>query len=164
MIMIKAACARPVSALALVAAILASPLGWIHYTLFLLPVILGHWHRLGMRVVDEEQKELALHRPTLSMLATRSVHYVFFNWQNMALFFAAPLLLLLLSRERPRLSRLVIIIAAIAFALARHTPRQGSLSSGPMRHFVSRIKSLRNWCRTACARCLPLLRILLAGK
>jgi hypothetical protein len=39
------------SALALVAALLASPLGWIHYTLFLLPVILSHWHRLGMRVV-----------------------------------------------------------------------------------------------------------------
>jgi hypothetical protein len=39
------------SALALVAALLASPLGWIHYTLFLLPVLLSHWHRPAMRVV-----------------------------------------------------------------------------------------------------------------
>jgi hypothetical protein len=39
------------SALALVAALLASPLGWIHYTLFLLPVILIHWHRPAMRIV-----------------------------------------------------------------------------------------------------------------
>jgi hypothetical protein len=34
-----------VSSLALVAALLASPLGWIHYTLFLLPVLLHHWQR-----------------------------------------------------------------------------------------------------------------------
>ncbi|MFC5485122.1 glycosyltransferase family 87 protein [Microvirga aerilata] len=39
------------SALALVAALLASPLGWIHYTLFLLPVFLVHWHRPVMRIV-----------------------------------------------------------------------------------------------------------------
>lgn len=39
------------SALALVAALLASPLGWIQYTLFLLPVILIHWHRPAMRIV-----------------------------------------------------------------------------------------------------------------
>lgn len=39
------------SALALVAALLASPLGWIQYTLFLLPVILSHWQRPAMRVV-----------------------------------------------------------------------------------------------------------------
>ncbi len=39
------------SALALVAALLASPLGWIHYTLFLLPVLLMHWHRPTMRIV-----------------------------------------------------------------------------------------------------------------
>jgi hypothetical protein len=61
------------------------------------------------------------------MLAMRSVHYVFFNWQNVALFFAAPLLLLLLSRERPRLSRAAIVLAAIAFALVawRMTMRVG---------------------------------------
>lgn len=29
----------------LLASILASPLGWIHYTLFLLPVLLRYWHR-----------------------------------------------------------------------------------------------------------------------
>ncbi len=40
-----------VSALGLVASLLASPLGWIHYTLFLLPVLLSHWHRLAMRAV-----------------------------------------------------------------------------------------------------------------
>ncbi|CAD7054349.1 hypothetical protein REJC140_02142 [Pseudorhizobium endolithicum] len=34
-----------ISSFALVAALLASPLGWIHYTLFLLPVLLHHWHR-----------------------------------------------------------------------------------------------------------------------
>ncbi|MFN7102961.1 MAG: glycosyltransferase family 87 protein, partial [Pseudorhizobium sp.] len=34
-----------VSSFALVAALLASPLGWIHYTLFLLPVLLHHWQR-----------------------------------------------------------------------------------------------------------------------
>ncbi len=39
------------SALALVAALLASPLGWIHYTLFLLPVLMGHWDRPAMRLV-----------------------------------------------------------------------------------------------------------------
>ena len=39
------------SSLALVAALLASPLGWIQYTLFLLPVLLTHWHRFAMRVV-----------------------------------------------------------------------------------------------------------------
>ncbi len=40
-----------VSALALLASILASPLGWIHYTLFLLPVIVRHWHQPAMRIV-----------------------------------------------------------------------------------------------------------------
>jgi hypothetical protein len=79
------------------------------------------------RVLVGSEKELALHRPTLSMLATRSVHYVFFNWQNVALFFAAPLLLLLLSRGRPRLSRTVIVLASVAFAIVawRMTMRVG---------------------------------------
>jgi biotin transporter BioY len=40
-----------VSAMALLASLLASPLGWIHYTLFLLPVIASRWHRPAMRVV-----------------------------------------------------------------------------------------------------------------
>ena len=40
-----------VSALALLASVLASPLGWIHYTLFLLPVIVRHWPQPAMRVV-----------------------------------------------------------------------------------------------------------------
>jgi hypothetical protein len=34
-----------VSGAALVASVLASPLGWVHYTLFLLPVMLHHWSR-----------------------------------------------------------------------------------------------------------------------
>jgi hypothetical protein len=39
------------SALGLVAALLASPLGWIHYTLFLLPVLVAGWHRPALRLV-----------------------------------------------------------------------------------------------------------------
>ncbi|KLK94474.1 hypothetical protein AA309_03245 [Microvirga vignae] len=39
------------SALGLVASLLASPLGWIHYTLFLLPVIWSYWHKPVMRIV-----------------------------------------------------------------------------------------------------------------
>jgi len=39
------------SALALVASLLASPLGWVHYTLFLLPVFLSYWHKPAMRIV-----------------------------------------------------------------------------------------------------------------
>jgi hypothetical protein len=39
------------SAFALVAALLASPLGWIHYTLFLLPVFFTHWHRPALQLV-----------------------------------------------------------------------------------------------------------------
>jgi hypothetical protein len=40
-----------VSALALLASLLASPLGWIQYTLFLLPVLLSHWSRPSIKVV-----------------------------------------------------------------------------------------------------------------
>ncbi|WP_134500018.1 glycosyltransferase family 87 protein [Microvirga pakistanensis] len=43
--------AMAVSALGLVASLLASPLGWVHYTLFLLPVFLSHWHKPAMRIV-----------------------------------------------------------------------------------------------------------------
>jgi 4-amino-4-deoxy-L-arabinose transferase-like glycosyltransferase len=78
-------------------------------------------------VLVGSQKELALHRPSLSGLAMRAVHYVFFNWQSAALFFAAPLLLVLLSRGRPRLPRVVIVLCAIAFAAVawRMTMRVG---------------------------------------
>ncbi|MFL6245942.1 MAG: glycosyltransferase family 39 protein [Thermoanaerobaculia bacterium] len=78
-------------------------------------------------VLVGSQKELVLHRPSTSGLAMRAAHYIFFNWQNAALFFAAPLLLLLLSRRRPRLPRIVLVIAAIAFALVawRMTMRAG---------------------------------------
>jgi len=67
-------------------------------------------------VLIGSQKELVLHRPTLTGLAMRAVHYVFFNWQSAALFFAAPLLLVLLSRGRPRMSRVALVICAIVFA------------------------------------------------
>jgi hypothetical protein len=78
-------------------------------------------------VLVGSQKELVLHRPTLAGLALRATHYIYFNWQNAALFFAAPLLLFLLSRERPRLPRVVLAIAAIGFALVawRMTARVG---------------------------------------
>jgi hypothetical protein len=78
-------------------------------------------------VLVGSQKELVLHRPTISGLAMRGVHYIYFNWQNAALFFAAPLLLLLLSRARPQLSRVVIAIFTIVFALVawRLTVRVG---------------------------------------
>jgi hypothetical protein len=42
--------AMAASALSLVASLLASPLGWVHYTLFLLPVFLNYWHRPAMRI------------------------------------------------------------------------------------------------------------------
>ncbi|MDB5612863.1 MAG: hypothetical protein JWQ22_516 [Devosia sp.] len=37
-----------VSSFALLGALMASPLGWIHYTLFLLPVIIGYWRQWPM--------------------------------------------------------------------------------------------------------------------
>jgi len=40
-----------VGSLALVASLLASPLGWIQYTLFLLPVLMEHRHRPAMWIV-----------------------------------------------------------------------------------------------------------------
>lgn len=72
-------------------------------------------------------KELSLHRPSVTGLAMRAAHYVYFNWQNAALFFAAPLLLLLLSRRRPRLPRVVVALSTIAFAFVawRMTVRVG---------------------------------------
>jgi hypothetical protein len=39
------------SAFALVASLLASPLGWVHYTLFLMPVFLSYWYKPAMRLV-----------------------------------------------------------------------------------------------------------------
>jgi len=39
------------SRMALCAAVLASPLGWIHYTLFLLPVFFERWEKFAMRIV-----------------------------------------------------------------------------------------------------------------
>jgi Glycosyltransferase family 87 len=39
------------SAIALVLSLLASPIAWIHYTLFLLPVFFTRWHVHGMRLV-----------------------------------------------------------------------------------------------------------------
>lgn len=39
------------SGLGLLASLLASPLGWVHYTLFLLPVLLHHWRRMPVWIV-----------------------------------------------------------------------------------------------------------------
>jgi hypothetical protein len=39
------------SALALLLALLASPIAWIHYTLFLLPVLFSRWRMTGIRLV-----------------------------------------------------------------------------------------------------------------
>lgn len=78
-------------------------------------------------VLVGSQKELVLHRPSISGLALRASHYIFFNWQNAALFFAAPLLLVLLSHRRPRLPRVALAISAIVFAVVawRMTVRVG---------------------------------------
>jgi hypothetical protein len=40
-----------VSAIALTMSLLASPIAWVHYTLFLLPVLMSRWDLNGMRVV-----------------------------------------------------------------------------------------------------------------
>lgn len=64
------------------------------------------------------QKELVLHRPSAAGLAVRAAHYLFFNWQHAALFFAPALLLVLLSRPRVRLSRGVLIAASLICAYA----------------------------------------------
>jgi len=68
-------------------------------------------------VLVGSKKELLLHRPTLSGLAFRAAHYVFFNWQNIALFFAPLLFLVLLARNRMPISRITAIVCAIVFAL-----------------------------------------------
>jgi hypothetical protein len=39
------------SAVGILVGLLASPLAWIHYTLFLLPVLASRWHRLSLRLV-----------------------------------------------------------------------------------------------------------------
>lgn len=69
-------------------------------------------------VLVASQKELTLHRPSAAGLAMRAAHYVFFNWQNAALFFAPALLLLLLALGRPRLSRIAMLVAAPVFLYA----------------------------------------------
>jgi hypothetical protein len=43
--------AARVSAIALVLSLLASPIAWIHYTLFLLPMMFAYWHVHGIRLV-----------------------------------------------------------------------------------------------------------------
>lgn len=40
-----------VGAFALLASVMAAPVGWIHYTLFLLPVLMHYWHRPAIWVV-----------------------------------------------------------------------------------------------------------------
>lgn len=78
-------------------------------------------------VLVASQKELVLHRPSAAGLALRAAHYVFFNWQHAALFFAPLLLLVLLSRPRVRTSPLFMALAALIFGFAawRMTVRVG---------------------------------------
>ncbi|HEY0160925.1 MAG TPA: glycosyltransferase family 39 protein [Thermoanaerobaculia bacterium] len=78
-------------------------------------------------VLVASQSELARHRPSLANLAFRAAHYLFFNWQNLALFFAPALALVLLARGRVRHSRVVIAVATIVFGFAawRMTVRVG---------------------------------------
>lgn len=64
------------------------------------------------------EKELVLHRPSAAGLALRASHYLFFNWQNAALFFAPALLLVLFARKPVRASRVVMALAAIVFVYA----------------------------------------------
>lgn len=73
------------------------------------------------------QKELVLHRPTAAGLAFRAAHYLFFNWQNAALFFAPALLLVTFAWRPARASRVVMALAAIVFTYAswRMTVRVG---------------------------------------
>ncbi|MDQ3284046.1 MAG: glycosyltransferase family 39 protein, partial [Acidobacteriota bacterium] len=66
------------------------------------------------RVLVASEKELVLHKPSASGLLLRGVHYIFFNWQNAALFFAPLFVLVLLARVR--MSRMTLIVAALLFA------------------------------------------------
>ena len=69
-------------------------------------------------VLVASEKELTLHRPSVANLAMRGAHYLFFNWQNLALFFAPPLLLVLLSRGRVHFSRAALVISTLVFGYA----------------------------------------------
>jgi hypothetical protein len=69
-------------------------------------------------VLVASQSELARHKPSLANLALRSSHYLFFNWQNAALFFAPALVLVLLARGRVAYSRAVMAVATLIFGYA----------------------------------------------
>jgi hypothetical protein len=69
-------------------------------------------------VLVASQTELARHRPSLANLAFRAGHYLFFNWQNLALFFAPALALVLLSRGRVRHSRVTLAVCTLIFGAA----------------------------------------------
>ena len=69
-------------------------------------------------VLVGSEKELLLHRPSPAGLVMRGAHYVFFTWQNAALFFSPLLLLLLFSQRRPRLSKVTALVAAVPFVYA----------------------------------------------
>jgi hypothetical protein len=85
-------------------------------TYFAALVVFGALVVSGVLVASE--KELTLHRPSAANLAMRGAHYLFFNWQNLALFFAPALALLLLARGRVHLSRIAIVICALIFGYA----------------------------------------------
>jgi Dolichyl-phosphate-mannose-protein mannosyltransferase len=102
----------------------------------LAPLIVALWYRrkklaftyaaaaavFGLLVVSgvlvASQSELARHQPSLANLAFRAVHYLFFNWQNLALFFAPLLVLVLLARGRVRHSRIAIALSTLVFGYA----------------------------------------------
>jgi hypothetical protein len=69
-------------------------------------------------VLVASEKELTLHRPSVANLAMRGAHYLFFNWQNLALFFAPALALLLLARGRVHFSRIAIVVCTLIFGYA----------------------------------------------
>jgi hypothetical protein len=85
-------------------------------TYFAALVVFGALVMSGVLVASE--KELSLHRPSGANLAMRGAHYVFFNWQNLALFFAPALLLVLLARGRVQFSRIAIVICTLLFGYA----------------------------------------------
>jgi hypothetical protein len=70
------------------------------------------------KVLVASEKELSLHRPSAANLAMRAAHYLFFNWQNLALFFAPALALVLLARGRVRWSRVAAVLCALVFGYA----------------------------------------------
>ncbi|HEX8255619.1 MAG TPA: glycosyltransferase family 39 protein [Thermoanaerobaculia bacterium] len=69
-------------------------------------------------VLVASEKELSLHKPAVDKLLMRAAHYLFFNWQNVALFFAPLLVFVLLARTRVAYSRAAAIVCTVVFGYA----------------------------------------------